>query len=154
MNYQNILNNYGYFLYDTPYYQIVFMALFIQLLTSYTNIKFVYLTILNILGYLTIGVLKNYFKTDRPLDCLNSEYDICPESYDIPSGHSFFSVFWTMIIYKTLNNYYYKNVKMYLIIYLVFIPLSRYISGVHSIGAIIVGSVMGIIWFVISTFIN
>ena len=155
MNYQNILNNYGYLLYDLPYGQIIFMAFFIQLLTTNTGIQFSYISLLNILGYFCVGALKNHFKTTRPIKCINDTYDICPKTYDIPSGHSFYAVFWLLLIYKTLDIPYYKNLKKALIVYLAFIPLSRYLSGVHSISAVIFGSLMGLVWFIFSTlFIN
>lgn len=153
MDYNNLFNNYGYLLYDKPYCQFIFMALFIQLLTTTTGIKFSYLTFLNITGYYLIGFLKNYFKTNRPDDCNNNSYDICPDSYDIPSGHSFYAIFWAMLIYNSLDNIYYKNIKKGLIIYLAFIPVSRYLSGVHTLTAVIFGSLIGFIWFIFSKII-
>ena len=94
MNYQNILNNYGYLLYEAPHNQIQIVAFIIQLLVSKSIIQFTKLTIFNILGFIMIGKAKNYFKTQRPIDCSNTTLDYCPISYDIPSGHSFYSVFW------------------------------------------------------------
>ena len=150
MNYQNILNNYGYLLYDLPYGQIIFMAFFIQLLTTNTGIQFTYMTILNIIGYVCVGALKKYFKTTRPMDCNNDIYDICPKTYDIPSGHCFYAVFWLLVIYKSIENSYCKNLKKIIIPYLALIPLSRYLSGVHSIEAVLFGSLMGFVWFIFS----
>ena len=155
MNYQNILNNYGYLLYEAPHNQIQIVAFIIQLLVSKSIIQFTKLTIFNILGFIMIGKAKNYFKTQRPIDCSNTTLDYCPISYDIPSGHSFYSVFWLLIIYLSLNKNSKNNnqklniIKKIVMLYLVFIPFTRYLSNVHSLNAVILGCLMGFIWFIL-----
>ena len=153
MNYQNTLNNYGYLLYEAPHNQIQIIAFIIQLLVSKSIIHFTKLSIFNILGFIIIGKAKNYFKTERPINCLNSGVDYCPTSYDIPSGHSFYAVFWLLIINLSLkknnkNNKKLNLIKKIVMLYLVFIPFTRYLSNVHSLSAVILGCLMGFIWFI------
>lgn len=159
MNYQNVLNNYGYILYEPPHNQIQIFAFIIQLLVSKSIIDFSKLTIFNILGFIMIGAAKKYFKTKRPINCSNTQFDYCPTSYDIPSGHSFYSVFWLLVIYLSLkqnsknkinknNNKILNSIKKIVMLYLVFIPLTRYLSHVHSLSAVILGCLLGFIWFI------
>ena len=163
MNYHNLFNNYGYLLNDEPNNQIYIFAFLIQLIICPKMFDFMKISLFNILGYFIIGKTKNYFKITRPLQCENSDLDYCPISYDVPSGHSFFSIFWLLVIYLSLkqnsknknsNKKHLNLIKKCLMLYLVFIPFTRYLSHVHSLSAVILGCLMGIIWFIFYKFVS
>ena len=144
----NFYNNYGLPLNDKPFYQVLFVILSFIVLSSNNITDFFLLSVINILGIYMIFIIKEELKTTRPVDCKKDKIKYCPESYDIPSGHSFFAVLWIMIFLHKKNTYYYP-----IILYLLFVPLSRYLGKLHTLEAITSGIVLGFLWFFLYTLI-
>jgi len=145
----NFYNYYGLPLNDKPYYQVLFIILFFIIISSNNILDFFLLSVINFLGIYMIFIIKEQLKTDRPIDCIKDKIDYCPNSYDIPSGHSYISVLWIMIFLHKKNPYNYP-----FIIYLLFVPLSRYLGKLHTIEAITSGIVLGFLWFFLYTLID
>ena len=146
----NFCNNYGLLLNDKPYYQIILFILFLIIISSNNILDFFLLSTINLLGLYMIYIIKLSLKTKRPIDCKKNKLDYCPGTYDIPSGHSYFAILWIMILIT-------KNVKTTypIILYLLFIPPSRYFGKLHTIEAVLSGLILGfgtfLIYFVFSS---
>ena len=143
-NIEQFFNYYGLPFNDKPYNQFILTILILSLFISDNITEFIKLLIANLLGIYIIVIIKNELKTSRPINCENTHLNYCPNSYDIPSGHSFIALFWLLVLMN-------KNIKYSKIleIYLLFIPLSRYLSKLHSLMAVIVGSILGVFWYLI-----
>ena len=97
-----------------------------------------------------VMTLKNLFKTPRP--CFGE--DGCPKYYDIPSGHSFGGIYFYLLL---LNRNYTEDEikknpllpisKQIFLIILGLQPIFRYLCNVHSITAIVTGSMIGYMAF-------
>lgn len=144
----NFYNYYGLPLNDNPFYQVLFTLLFFIIISANSILDFFVLSVINFLGLYMIFIIKEELKTKRPINCLEDKIDYCPNSYDIPSGHSYMAVLWIMIFLHKKNIYFYP-----FIFYLLFIPLSRYLGKLHTLEAITSGIVLGFLWFFLYTLV-
>ena len=97
----------------------------------------------NYLFFLILNtILKNIIKSERP--CLELGLDYCPKDYDIPSGHSFSGVYFSLLlIYKNQNNVFnYISILPFILQ-----PFFRYYLKVHSMKGVIFGSLNGFLCY-------
>ena len=94
-----------------------------------------------------VTVTKTIFKNERPCQIMKAEIsDCCPNNYDIPSGHTALGIFHGLILY-------YSGYQ-YLSIFFFIQPILRYIGKQHSIDALALGGVYGIIFYSIFTYLS
>lgn len=89
-----------------------------------------------------VAATKKIFKTERP--CQTMEIDTtrcCPESYDVPSGHAALGIFHGLLLY----NVGYHNLSMFFFLQ----PVLRYIGKQHSLSALTLGGIYGIVFYLI-----
>ena len=155
---EQITNNFS-FIYNTNY-QSILTTIFVCILFFYayyeTDDKFYLFSIILIILCLTlilykfIDICKNTLKTIRPCNQNNNEIklntDYCPNSYDIPSGHSALGIFHGMILYGCGYEY--------LSIYFFIQPILRYIGSQHTMTAIVSGGFIGMITYYIFILLN
>ena len=97
-----------------------------------------------------VMILKNVFKTPRP--CFGEIG--CPKYYDIPSGHSFGGLYFYLLL-KNRNyteeemneNPLLKISQQIFLPILGLQPLFRYLCNVHSVTAVVTGSLIGTVAF-------
>ena len=138
------LNYLGYPFNYRPYCQVFLSLIFLTCLVSDSITQIVINLLLIGNGIYLVFILKEKYKTERPYNNSQLKIDYYPESYDIPSGHSFFSVYWLLILL-------YKRIPYTspLIFYLSLVPFSRFMLGVHTVKAVCLGSVIAVVWFLI-----
>ena len=131
-----LFRNYGYLLNHKPFFQNIFFSIFLIFVATkdINERKCLFVTFTILLGIVTI--LKTTFKINRP--CYNN-FNWCPKSYDFPSGHSTMAMFWLPFFINKSD-----NLSKSISIYLLFMPISRVIAGVHSWRAVIFGSIIGL----------
>lgn len=96
-----------------------------------------------IIGKLLIFIvlnIKKYLKTERPCQALNYT-KCCPSSFDTPSGHSALGVFHGLLCIK----YGYKYLGYFFLLQ----PLSRIVGKQHSLTAVLSGSLLGYVFYLI-----
>ena len=146
---KKILNYLGYPFNHEPFFQI-FLSNFILIGLFSKDINDIFRHILLLgNGLYLICILKNKFKTKRPNNCQDLNIDYCPKTYDIPSGHSFLSLYWLVVLLMLQRTY-----TLPLMFYLAIIPFSRVFLGVHTIKAVSLGSVLGFFWGVLWFFLS
>jgi membrane-associated phospholipid phosphatase len=132
----NLARKYGYLLNCNPYYQNLIFSIFLISLITKDRIERYRLFAIFLVVITINHLLKISFKRTRP--CHN-KFSWCPESYDFPSGHSTSAMFWLpFFIYKK------DNLSKIISTYLILQPISRVFGGVHSIPAVITGSLLGL----------
>ena len=144
MQNKNILNYLGYPFNFKPYYQLFASVFLLTCLTSETITDILRHSVLLGNGLIMIYILKEKYKTPRPKSKQQLQIDYYPESYDIPSGHSFISIYWLLVLVYLKIPY-----TLPLIFYLGIIPFTRIMLGVHTINAVVFGSFLGGVWFLI-----
>ena len=142
MNEYDILNYLGYPFNHLPCYQFILTNLLLMCLVSKDIVEIAKHSILLINGLYFIYLMKETHKSPRPINCKTSSLEYCPETYDIPSGHSFMAVYWFSILVLKQIPY-----TLPLIFYLGIIPFTRVMVNFHTIKAVVLGSFFGILWF-------
>lgn len=133
------------------YFGTVGLAMFIFLVNDRSR-RNAWLVILSIVGsYILNAVIKTIFSRTRPLDYLLIEQG----GYSFPSGHSMVSMsFYTTITYILLENVKNKTLRRFIwignFVLIGIIGFSRLYLGVHWPTDVIVGYLVGYIFFVIS----
>ena len=146
---KKILNYLGYPFNREPFYQI-FLSNFILIALFSKDINDIFRHILLIgNGLYLVCLLKSKYKTLRPNTCQELNIDYCPKTYDIPSGHSFISVYWLIVLLILKKKY-----TLPLIVYLGIVPFSRIFLGVHTIKAVSLGTLLGCFWGVLWFFLK
>ena len=88
---------------------------------------------------------KNIFKTSRPCQTIGIQTThCCPDNYDIPSGHTALGIFHGLVLYSA--GYDYLSILFFIQ------PILRYVGKQHSLTAITVGGIYGIIFYLIFAF--
>ena len=144
MNDKEFFNYLGYPFNNEPYNQVIFSLFFLIYISSDSISDILRQIILVGNGIYFIFILKECIKSPRPVECYTTNIKYCPKSYDIPSGHSFLAVYWLLILLKKNKPY-----TLPLIFYLGTVPFSRYFLKVHTIKAVVSGSSLGFLWFII-----
>ena len=144
MNTKDFLNYMGYPFNHEPCFQLLFSLFILCCIASYTISDFIRHLLLMINGIYLIYILKHKIKSQRPIDCNTTTLKYCPLSYDIPSGHSFIAIYWILVLLKKQIPY-----TLPLIVYLGMIPFTRYLTEFHSPKAVFLGSVLGVVWFLL-----
>ena len=98
---------------------------------------------LNYIGFLIINTfLKEIIKSERPCSKLDLKY--CPKDYDIPSGHSFSGIYFSLLLLNKNGN----NIINYISILPLFLqPFFRYYLKVHSMKGVVFGSLNGFLCY-------
>lgn len=103
-------------------------------------------------SYLLSVVLKNIFKTPRPLT-YNGNPMKPGDLYAFPSSHVMFYVcFWGFLLYLSSQksifpNSYVANIVRFISVYhIIFVGASRVIAGAHTISDVIAGYIFGLVF--------
>ena len=109
---------------------------FIKLLNTKTKIKFTFFLLCSII---LNQILKNYIKEERPIPS---------STYGMPSGHA--QMMWFIVFYNMneINNI---NLQIFLFLSALFISYDRIHREKHSIKQVIVGSIIGSLFGLITT---
>jgi len=133
MNIQALARSFG-LPYNRPF--IHFYLLGVALLEP-TWPKRILLFLFSYLTGLLSGTLKLFFRVSRP--CFGQ--DGCPISFDFPSDHSALGAFHAMYFWNRGN-------KLAAFVSLLH-PVARYVAGVHSLKAVMAGSLLGVVmWWI------
>lgn len=96
--------------------------------------------VLNVL----VAITKKIFETKRPCQTMGIKTtQCCPDNYDVPSGHTALGIFQGLVLYST--GYHYLSVFFFIQ------PILRYVGKQHSLSALAVGGMYGIVFFLIFT---
>lgn len=88
-----------------------------------------------------VSMTKKMLKTERPCKTLKMDSDCCPDNYDVPSGHTAHGVFHGLVLYSIG----YRFLGTFLLLQAMF----RYLGKQHSVEAVGVGGIYGLMSFMI-----
>lgn len=126
-------------------YYILFFLPYLSYLSG-DNKKKRFLLFFNYIIFIIINTFfKNIIRSDRP--CIKESN--CPQSYDIPSGHSLSGIYYFLLL---KDKQFSILIKYPLLLILLGQPIFRYLSNVHSSNAILFGSINGYLAYKLNVF--